>query len=1038
MIEKKLNDKIEDTVASALKDELEQSPILEPVSPSPIMTDTGETLEETLAPVESEEVSVPSPEPVEVPPASTDDKVAVLGALGKLGLKLSKRVDEAERRATPGLDESRIIQEERGVIFVRGYTDEESERIQSALGGEYTKSLNFPAIFEGRVGGDFDLATYMAKFRDANAELIENFRRGKIPMERVIELAKERDMEEVVTLWLSRNPGQTSNVEDFAAGVLAIDRVQGATDELYRLAREAEELGNTQLADEYRTRAHQYISVMGEMLINLSGSVSEAARTTAAAGHFKRGGLPDVQGRSQQIINLLESPSITDIRLTEQAYMALDTRGQKVTFISKLAQGGAKTYQGMVTVWMNALLSAFPTHAINIAGNTGLQVLDLFETTVAGAIGAARTGGKALYGKATGTEVNTADRVYVKESMYKLKGIVYSLVDGLLIAGRTFKTGMPTDPVSKLDVERYRVMGSSSDFGEMLRQIRNREIGPAAANLFSNVLTLPGRALLTSDEFFKAIAYRSHVYSEALRSGEIVYQDALKVGRTPQEAAITRREHIASLIDNPTTEIKETAKQASKHLTLTEELKGFSGLVKTAVSYPFFKQVMPFATAPINDFNISLSRIPLVGFGVKKFRDDFMAGGARRDMALAKQTTASGIALLTMNAVSSNFGENNRVVVTGAGPRDSKAKAAWRRMGFQEYSFCFPREGKNGRVNNYECRSYARMGPFSATLAVYADYNMYSQYDQDYTNLNALAHAAILSTADYMLTQPYLQTLEEITDAMLGSDTESKINSILDKVAETQGDFILHATAPGYSSFGRSVTRTDLLGEADPTKYSTMIPYKGIIGEKVQDMPDWTHPFYSALQKMKAQSWYFSDDRENLYPQLNIWGEVREYGTGALHEAFNPFRIREAKFKILDEELVRLNRGLTEPKRRISGVPLTDQQYHRWVTMINEVDSKKRLPGDPGYKSTDPVTGLPAQTVKEQLLQLVTRNQSYQKLTDPDMRMAKIRRIYNAYKDMAWQKLLAEDTNNDGDLKRRIDSSKKPSVIEPSPFVREE
>ena len=191
MIEKKLNDKIEDTVASALKDELEQSPILEPTSPSPIMTDTGETLEETLAPVESEEVSVPSPEPVEVPPASTDDKVAVLGALGRLGVKLSKRVDEAERRATPGLDESRIIQEERGVIFVRGYTDEESERIQSALVGDYTKSLNFPAIFEGRIGVDFDLATYMAKFKDANAELIENARRGSIPMERVIEFISD-------------------------------------------------------------------------------------------------------------------------------------------------------------------------------------------------------------------------------------------------------------------------------------------------------------------------------------------------------------------------------------------------------------------------------------------------------------------------------------------------------------------------------------------------------------------------------------------------------------------------------------------------------------------------------------------------------------------------------------------------------------------------------------------------------------------------------------------------------------------------------
>ena len=1027
MIEQKLNDKIEDTVATALKQELEQPPSPDQTAAPEFTTDQGESVTEVFQPVDEEPI-VQSPEPVEPPPESADDKVAALGALGEIGVKISKRVDEAESRVTRGLDPDRIIQERGGVIFVRGYTEEESQAIQQQLGGTYTKSLNFPEIFESStLAGDFDLATYMAKFKDANAELIEQARRGTIPMEKVIELAMQRDLEPVVQLWMSRAPGATSNVEDFVAGVLAVDKVEGAIQKLYKLA--DENIDNPELHQKYLASAHQYMSVMGHILINLSGAVSEGARVTASAGHLKRSGLPDVQGRTKDIINLLESPTINDIELTAQAYKALDTRKQRVTFISKMVEGGAKTYQGMVTVWMNALLSAFPTHVINIASNAGLQALDLLETTVAAGFGAARTRGKALYGAATGRQVDTADRVYFKESVYKLKGITYGLIDALLVAGRTFKTGKPTDPVSKLDVDKYRVIGSSSDFGFLLQQIKDKQFGGATLNAINDILTLPGRALMTGDEFFKAIAYRGSVYQQALRQGEIDYKNAIAAGRTPEQAAVTRRESIAANIDNPTTKIMETAEEAARHLTLTEELKGFSGLVKSAVSYPFLKQVMPFATAPINDFNGTLSRIPLIGGAVKRMQDDLAAGGARRDMALAKQTTASGIGILTMNVVSSNFGQNNQVVITGSGPSDPKAKAAWRRMGFQEYSFCFPRPDDKGKVNKYECRSYARMGPMSGVLAVYSDYNYYSQYDQDYTQLNALAHAALVSTADYMLTQPYLQTLEELTSAMLGSDTESKINSILDKVMETQGDFVLHATVPGYSSFGRSVVRTDLLGEADNTKYSTMIPYKGIIGEKVQDMPEFTHPFYSALQKMKAQSWYFADDREGLYPDLNIWGEVRTIGTGAIHEAYNPFRISEAQFKALDEELVRLNRGISPHKKTMHGVPLTDKQYYRWVQLTNEIDSKKRIPGYTGY-------GQNATLLKPRLLELVTSDPSYQKLTDPDARMRKINRIYSSFRDMAWEQMVEEDTLSGGDLAKRIAAARKPSVIEETPFVR--
>ncbi len=1006
MIEKKLNDKIEDTVAVALKEELEQPPVLEPVVDPVSVTDTGEPIKEEINP-EYLEASPPMPEP--------KIEVAGLGGIAELGAKLSKRVDEAERRVTPGLTGD-LVQEQRGVIFVRGYTAEESEAITSALGGEYTKSLDFPAILDA--SGQFDAAAYMAKFKDANRELIENARRGTIPMERVIEYALSQDLEPVVKMWLSRTPGQTSNVEDFVTGVIGIDRVEKVVQELYKRA------DSVDITEEQRmqllTQAHQYLSVMGQMLVNVSGAVSEGARVTASAGVLKRQGLPDLPQKTRDIVSLLESPQAHDVELTAQFYKGLDTRSARLTFTSKLMEGGAKTYQGMVTIWMNSLLSSLATHVINAAGNSSLQVLDLMETAVASAIGTARVSGKALYGKATGTEVNTTDRVYAGQSLAKLKGITYSLLDAFLVAGRTFKTGMPTDPVTKLDADRYRLVGNSSDFGVLLDQIKKGEVVPAGLNFINAVMTLPGRALMSSDEFFKATAYRGSVYEQAFSEGKLVYQQAISAGRSPEEAARIQSEAVASMIENPSMGIIESATDASKHLTLTEELKGLAGLIKTGVSYPFFKQVMPFATAPLNEFSQTLSRIPVVGGAVKRMRDDLAAGGARADKAIAKQVTASSIGLITMNLVSSNFGENDRVVITGAGPKDMNAKRAWQRMGFQPYSFNFPQE--NG---TYTSRSYARMGPISGVLAVFSDYNYHSQYEQDYTKLAALGHAAVLSTADYMLTQPYLQTLDDLTNAMLGSDTESKINNILDKLIETQADFVL-AGVPGSSSFGRSVVRTNLLGleeEPDVTKYSTMIPYKDFLGNKVQDMPEFTHPFYASLQKMRASNWIFAEMREGLYPQLNIWNEVREHGTGATHEAYNPFRIREAKFTILDEEIVKLGAGIPNFPRKKDGVPLTDAQYNRWIELTNTIDSKKNIVGYSNYNE--------ANTMKPRLLSLVT-NPRYQAEQDRDIRLGKFKRVFNQYKKIAFDRLLEEDQ----ELAERIEAAKKPTIMEPTPLVR--
>jgi len=98
-------------------------------------------------------------------------QVAGIGdVVEKIGAAATKRIRQAEERLLPKLGEE-PVQQVGGVTVVRQASDEEIRAINDALGGEYTKGINFPAIAEG-IGED-DLAAYLARLKlSSGAELV--------------------------------------------------------------------------------------------------------------------------------------------------------------------------------------------------------------------------------------------------------------------------------------------------------------------------------------------------------------------------------------------------------------------------------------------------------------------------------------------------------------------------------------------------------------------------------------------------------------------------------------------------------------------------------------------------------------------------------------------------------------------------------------------------------------------------------------------------------------------------------------------------
>ena len=217
MINKELEKKVEQTIVGATTQEALFA------DPEPAAVETPEIIaEETLG-----EQDIFAPDPAGPAPEPEDVQVAGLGGLANIGAKISKRVKEAESRVVaPIKDEP--IQEVGGQLVIR--EDQANvDEINQALGGDYTKGLNFPKI-EG-LGGDLDVGAYLQNIKNLNADLFEQARRGTLNMERITELANAKDLSKVVYDWGLRPAGQAATAEDLLAGVIALDRVMRDVDD---------------------------------------------------------------------------------------------------------------------------------------------------------------------------------------------------------------------------------------------------------------------------------------------------------------------------------------------------------------------------------------------------------------------------------------------------------------------------------------------------------------------------------------------------------------------------------------------------------------------------------------------------------------------------------------------------------------------------------------------------------------------------------------------------------------------------------------
>lgn len=945
----KIDERVEDTVAKSVVNEAKfvvpeevQQPVEEPAATP--------NKEELLTAIDAAQ---PSPEgPVQV------------AGLKDVFMTIGKRVGKAEEKVLPPISDE-PVQRMGGQVVIREASPEEIEEFTAVLGGEYTKGLNLPRIADNL--DDYDMADHLARVKDANKKLFEAQRRGTLNINDLLKLAEKQGTDNIVGEWLLRSPGSGTTAEDILTGLIAARQVSGEVQET--LAR-AQRMMPGPERDAEMSKFKRLMTVEANLYANISGEVSEAGRTLYAVGK-----LPDVdlKGRAAQLDSILFNADAENVEYMGELYSALPTQSARSKFTQQTIL--AKSMDVMTEIWINSILTAPTTHMVNIIGNMSFATLRTLETSIAGVIGRGRT---AMFG---GTE-----RIRSREALIQLQAMKDSVFDALLVAGKTFATEEPSDIVSKIDVRNRRAIGTTGDPREIVNQFRNGNMMTSFVNSLGTYYRMGGRFLLAEDEFFKAIGYRSSLRQLAYQRGFDVYDQAIAAGKTAEEALEAQTKTVTNIMENPPLDIVETARDAAREMTFQGELGVTMGKLQNVMSHPLLKLWVPFFKTPTNVVSETFKRTPLALANPQIFKK-IAAGGREADMVMARIATGSAIMGTFAYLASGAEHPDKEIIIMGSGPSDRKAKQAMARIGIQPFSINFKKDD-----GTYTSVTYSRLDPISGLLAMSADMAYYAQYENDPAVLEGLAQAAVLGISNYALDMPFLQGVQDMTRIFQSADDPM---TMLDNFSKTFGEKVVTAglsAVPSVSSFTAGLERI-----GDPAASSPLLPAEGFFGEDPTQLPSFMQGFYTALQKAKARNPFFS---EGVPPQLNLWGEVRQHGTGAGWEFWSPIRIKDTKFRPLDEEFMRLGGGLSMPRKKISDVLLNAEQYNRYITLMNTIDGSGKLPDQPGYK--------PETTMAPAMLRLIT-NERYYQLPDDEARLQTLRNIKDRYQNAAKQTLREQD-----------------------------
>lgn len=669
---------------------------------------------------------------------------------------------------------------------------------------------------------------------------------------------------------------------------------------------------------EMYAKVRQAGNMEGLIVNGMTGKRSDVSRALRAFGEAL-----EAQAEKGPILdNLINSSGgMDDIEHFARAYVSANK-----TTRAKMAQRslGSKVKDIWMTTWINGLLSSPVTHVKNMTANAGYVGLNIAEKQVA-----------SLIGKTRNIIFNSEDYIRQQEILVDMYSLKRGVQEGMALGAEAWKRNSAVTGRSKVEVRT-----SADPFGVDLPDDATpfQKMMGKAWGIYGQYVTLPGRALLSADEFFKGVNYRRSLDSAGFREYIKVRDEAVQAGVDVSEAKMQGQKAMLRILDDPDDAVHNEAVSLAEEMTFTGKLEGGLGYMEKLVQNPVAKMFVPFIRTPTNIAIELNKRLPTPGLFVsKKTRDDWAAGGIRRDMVMARV----GLGSMTMWGVS-NLALEGRI--TGAGPFTPERRNGLKAINWQPYSFVFDSnevskeqiaefkkyttvKSGNGKV----FVSYAGLEPIGALLGIGATMGEYSIFEPDAGAMEQLFLGGSLGVADYITELPMISGVSEMMQIFTGggSTASEKALSVIKRATEQASDFALG----GFPFAAQSSLIAYSERVLNPERRQPKAEIQNI-GEMNEVLAAPFKGFMDSLANYKSRNPYFSKDAP---PVLDpITGEQLEHPSSKAWMRAFPFRLSEQKYSPAYDVLNTLGIGQPPVKRKIDGIELTPSQRNRWIELATK------------------------------------------------------------------------------------------------------
>lgn len=709
---------------------------------------------------------------------------------------------------------------------------------------------------------------------------LSGIKTDKITFEKVVESAKNAGVDESFISKLISGDMKVDPKNTY----LAFEAQKASADHLMDTLRKIND-NPAAVTPEMELEAVQTIAFHSALQRQVKGYQTNVAQSLAVM-RIPRAGWVDLESATGGIMNG------ADLRKFSAAFMddSLDAAG-RAKLIDAAATSGLK--DKFMTVFINGILSRPGTHLKNFVSNVTMPIIKMAEHMGAASIGTVR--------RSLGLGLD--EQYYFTENLSRLMATPLAIQDSFKMAAHTFKEGYSSNITDATKIEYSKARYDLFDY----KADNPLALAFKSANY---IVTLPGRSLLASDEFFKGITYRHELEALVTRNGIDAINDGTKAGKSADEISQMFNNAVNNTYDNPPKELHTLAQEA----TFTKPMEGFVKTLQSGLNadHPvafLAKLNIPFTSTPVNLQLQTLERTPLALVS-KKIRSDIAKGGKDGDLALAKIGLGTGFGMAMANYASSGG-------LTGGGPADKAQRDALLRQGWQRYSIVLNYDDSEsieslqetygglpgektygtGDLSGKVFISYQGIEPIGAFLSVAANYTEYARYSDDEEGIKEQAAALAYGFYDYTMTNPWLEGLSNIMsviDGRHGSSQDKSKDAVkkLGKIFTETGSKMVTPLSGMVSSVREKSDPYRREYSADATEDSSI---NGIL---------------EGMNKVRNDTPGLSDE---LPLKLNIWGEPTKY-----QYTWLPMRVTEGKANKADALIIKTGTKLGMPSKTIS------------------------------------------------------------------------------------------------------------------------